>query len=59
MIKQRFGDFVRTKTEFSQTNEVLAKIRCHNIGVLIQEIFLNHVEADFFFCAKQYVAHRR
>lgn len=59
MIKQRFGDFVRCKTELSQTNEVLAKILCHNICVLIQEIFLNHIETDFFLCAKQYVAHRR
>ncbi len=57
MIKQRFGDFVSTKNEVSQTNEILAKILCHNICVLIQEIFLSNLEIDFFTCAKKCTAH--
>lgn len=53
MIKQRFGDFVRTKTELSQTNEVLAKILCHNLCVLVQEIFLSNLDFDIFLYAKR------
>jgi len=39
MIKNKFGDFCFFKKETSQENEILCKIICHNIGVLIQEIF--------------------
>ncbi len=53
MIKQRFGDFVRTKTEMSQTNEVLCKILCHNLCVLVQEVFLSNLDFDLFLCAKR------
>jgi transposase len=56
MIKQRFGDYVYTKNELSQTNEILAKILCHNLIILIQEIFLSKLEFDFSACAKTYVA---
>jgi transposase len=31
MIKSKFGDAVRSKTERAQINEVLCKILCHNI----------------------------
>ena len=51
MIKQRFGDYINTKIDLSQTNEILAKILCHNICVLIQEIFLSNLEIDFLICA--------
>jgi transposase len=33
-IKRRFGGAVRSKTFTAQTNEVLAKILCHNLAVL-------------------------
>lgn len=56
MIKRKFGNNVRCKKETSQDNEVMAKIVCHNICVLIQEIFLNSINVDFRFCAKEYVA---
>lgn len=39
MIKAKFGDHVRSKTKTAQINEVLLKILCHNICVLIQETF--------------------
>ena len=55
MIKQRFGDFVKTRTPLSQTNEILAKILCHNICVLIQEIYLSNIEVDFIESAKKYI----
>lgn len=47
MIKKKFGDFVRCKSERSQTNEVLCKILAHNIVVLIHEIFELKIEVDF------------
>ena len=31
MIKSKFGDAVRSKTDIAQANEVLAKLVCHNI----------------------------
>lgn len=37
MIKSKFGDSVRSKSRTAQVNEVLCKILCHNICVLIQE----------------------
>jgi transposase len=38
MIKRKFGDFVRSKTDTAMVNEVLAKVLCHNIVVLIHEM---------------------
>jgi transposase len=37
MIKAKFRDNVRSKTPVAMVNEVLCKIICHNICVLIQE----------------------
>ena len=39
MIKAKFGAAVRAKTPVVQINEVLVKILCHNIVVLIQSMF--------------------
>jgi hypothetical protein len=39
MIKRKFGDSVRSKTETAMKNEVLAKILCHNICCLISAIY--------------------
>ena len=39
MIKMKFGAMVRAKTPVAQVNEVLCKILCHNICVLIQSIY--------------------
>jgi len=38
MIKSKFGTNLRSKTKTAQINEVLCKILCHNICVLIQEM---------------------
>ena len=38
MIKMKFGAMVRAKTPVAQVNEVLCKILCHNICVLIQSM---------------------
>ena len=37
MVKRKFGDHVRSKTETAMVNEVLCKFLCHNLCVLIQE----------------------
>jgi transposase len=38
MIKRKFGDSLRSKTDTAQVNETLAKIVCHNLVVLIHEM---------------------
>lgn len=47
MIKAKFGSHVRSKTETAMRNEVLCKILCHNICVLIQEMHELGIEVDF------------
>ena len=39
MVKGKFGDSVRSKSETGQINEVLLKCLCHNICVLVQAMF--------------------
>lgn len=47
MIKAKFGGYVRSKTEISVKNEVLCKIICHNICVLIQESHELGIDVSF------------
>ncbi|AIF82371.1 transposase family protein [Candidatus Nitrososphaera evergladensis SR1] len=47
MIKTKFREYVRSKDETAQFNEVLLKILCHNICVVIQEIHELGIRADF------------
>ncbi len=37
MVKRKFGDSVRSKTDTAMVNEVLCKFLCHNLCCLIQE----------------------
>jgi transposase len=39
MVKAKFGGYVRSKTKRAQMNEVLCKVLCHNIYVVIQSIY--------------------
>lgn len=39
MIKRKFGDSLRSKTDVAMVNEALCKILCHNLVVLIHEMF--------------------
>ena len=39
MIKGKFGDSLRSKLETGQVNEILLKVLCHNICVLVQEMY--------------------
>ena len=52
MIKSKFGSNVRSKNEISQINELLLKILCHNICVVIQEMHELGISADFTYQAK-------
>lgn len=48
MIKAKFGERVRSKTQTGQTNEVLCKILCHNVCCLIQSIYELGVDVAFW-----------
>jgi len=47
MIKRKFGDFVRSKTDTAMVNEVLCKVLCHNLVVLIHEMYELGIEPVF------------
>lgn len=38
MVKGKFGDSVRSKSDTGQVNEILFKFLCHNLCVLVQEM---------------------
>jgi transposase len=48
MVKRKFGTFVRSKSPDAQVNEVLCKVLCHNICVLIQSIYELKLEPIFW-----------
>lgn len=48
MIKKKFGDVVRSKSETAMLNEALCKIVCHNICVLIAATFELGLDLDDF-----------
>jgi len=47
MIKSKFSDLIRSRNEAAQVNEVLLKVLCHNICVVIQEMFELGIEPSF------------
>jgi len=47
MIKGKFGVAVRSKSDIGQLNEVLCKVLCHNLCVLIQAIHELGIEPAF------------
>jgi transposase len=48
MIKAKFGDSVRSRTDVAMVNESLCKILCHNICCLIQAQCELGIEPDFW-----------
>lgn len=48
MMKRKFGDSLRSKTERAQINETLAKVLCHNLVVLIHEMYELGIEPAFW-----------
>lgn len=47
MLKTKFGDSVNAKKERSQFNEVLLKILCHNVVVVIHELRESNIDPGF------------
>lgn len=47
MIKENWWEYVRGRTERAQVNEVLAKVLCHNLCVLIMAIYELGIEPKF------------
>lgn len=47
MIKAKFGERLRCKTETAQTNEALLKVLAHNLCCVIQSMYELGVEATF------------
>jgi transposase len=47
MIKRKFGDAVRSRTETAMVNECLCKLLAHNLCVLIQEQHELGIETEF------------
>ena len=48
MIKAKFEDSVRSKTDTAMKNEVLAKMVCHNIVCVIHELYELGIEPQFW-----------
>lgn len=48
MIKRKFGDALRSKSDVAMINETLCKIICHNIVVLIHEMHELGIEPNFW-----------
>ncbi|MFC2143065.1 IS5 family transposase [Candidatus Aenigmatarchaeota archaeon] len=47
MIKSKFGSHVRSRTETAIQNEILLKILCHNICVVVQEMEELGIKTEF------------
>jgi hypothetical protein len=48
MVKAKFRDHVRSKTDVAMKNEVLCKLLCHNISCVIQSQCELGIEATFW-----------
>ncbi|MDB5292011.1 MAG: transposase [Phycisphaerales bacterium] len=52
MVKTKFGDSVKSKTDVAAKNEVLCKILCHNICCLISAMYELGIEPNLFTAPK-------
>jgi hypothetical protein len=48
MVKRKFGDSVKAKTETAMRNEVLAKFVCHNLCCLVSAIYELKIDPAMF-----------
>jgi hypothetical protein len=56
MIKAKFRDHVRSKTDVSMRNEILCKVLAHNLCCLISAIFELGLQPTF--CAETTLAQK-
>jgi len=47
MIKSKFSERLRSKTETAQMNEALCKVLCHNLCVVIQSMYELNLTPEF------------
>ena len=47
MVKRKYNAYVRTKNPTAQVNEVLTKVLCNNIYVLIQALVADDIATDW------------
>ncbi len=52
MIKQKFGHWVASRNFTAMQNEVKTKVLCHNICVLIQEMYENDLQLNLQDCVE-------
>ncbi|MGC2559443.1 MAG: transposase, partial [Terriglobales bacterium] len=48
MMKRKFGDGLRSKSDVAMINETLCKVLCHNLVVLIHEMYELGIEPSFW-----------
>jgi len=48
MIKGKFGDSVRSKTDVAMANEAMCKVLAHNLVVLIHEVYELGIHPTFW-----------
>lgn len=48
MIKRKFGEKLKCKSEKAQINELLCKVLCHNLCCVVQSIYELGIETDFY-----------
>jgi len=53
MIKRKFGDSLRSKTDTAMVNETLCKVLCHNLVVVIHEMYELGIEPVFWSAESQ------
>ncbi len=46
-IKRKFGENIRSRTKVAQVNEVLAKLICYNLTVVVHEMFESGIAPNF------------
>ena len=50
MMKRKFGDSLRSKADIAMVNETLCKVLCHNLVVLIHEMYELGIDPTFGNC---------
>lgn len=47
MIKSKFGERLRSRTQTAQVDEALCKVLCHNLCVIIQSMYELDITPEF------------